>query len=128
VESAARTIARAVHARRLELRLSTEEAAARARIPEKSWRVIEDGTQEPSALMIGALCRVLEWTPATIEHLLGDQIHLNGNGQLVVELDASERAEAAPDPEPIALDVQGLTREQLHAVQAYIDELRGRFS
>jgi hypothetical protein len=130
VDPATDAIAGAVRARRLELRLSVEEAASRARVPETSWRLIEQG-QKPSDLMLGALCRALDWTPGTIENLVRQQIQLNGNGELFVDLDASERADAAPAPAPepeITLDVSGLTSAQLREVQVYIDYLRERFS
>jgi DNA-binding XRE family transcriptional regulator len=131
VESAAEAIARAVRARRLELHLTTDEAAARARIQEKSWRVIEQGVTNPSRLVISAVCRALDWTPARIESLMERELAANGNGGPVVDLDALSRAdEAAAKPQPsrpliTKLDSTGLTAAQLADVQDYIDELRG---
>ncbi|HEX4490195.1 MAG TPA: helix-turn-helix transcriptional regulator [Acidimicrobiia bacterium] len=121
------TLGRAIRARREELHLSTDDAAVRARIPETSWRLIEQGQQAPSDLMLGAICRALEWTPATIDNLLRNEIHVNPDGEMVVDLDASERAAAPPQPE-LTLDVRGLTSAQLREVQGYIDYLRERFS
>lgn len=128
VETAAEAIARAVRARRLELKLTTEEAADRARIPEKAWRVAEQGIANPSSLVMGALCRALDWTPSTIENLLQREVHVNGSGEIVVDL------QSPPDDEPpvvtaspravTALDAEGLTPAQLADVQEYIDELR----
>jgi DNA-binding XRE family transcriptional regulator len=127
VESAAMAIARAVRARRIELQLSTDAAAAKARIPEKAWRVIEQGTTNPSSLMVLALCRALEWTPATIESLVKRELSVNGNGEMVVDLH-----EPQPEPEPVRprrratdkLDIAGLTPEELAEVQDFIDEIR----
>jgi hypothetical protein len=129
VESAAQVIARAVRARRLELQLSTEDAAAMARIPEKAWRVIEQGTTKPSGLMIEALCRALEWTPATVDNLVAREVSVNGNGQIVVDLHEPEAAPAAEPESPRhravkSLDTEGLTADELAEVQEFIDEIR----
>jgi transcriptional regulator with XRE-family HTH domain len=129
VESAAEVIARAVRARRIELRLSTEDAAGRARIPEKAWRVIEQGTTKPSGLMIEALCRALEWTPATIDSLVEREVTVNGKGEIVVDLHEPPPAPAA-EPQRRAgrvvtgLDTEGLTADELADVQDFIDEIR----
>ena len=132
VETAAEAIARAVRTRRLELKLTTEEAADRARIPEKAWRVAEQGTANPSSLVMGALCRALEWTPATIENLLRREVHVNGSGEIVVDLQsAGDEAPpvGAPSPRVVTvLDSEGLTPAQLVDVQEYIDELRAENS
>lgn len=132
VDSATHTIARAMRARRQELQLSAEEAATRARVPVTSWKLVEQAQKDPSDLMLNAICRALEWTPATIENLLQHEIQVNGAGEMIVDLDASERADeqaGAPAPEPeITLDVSGLTPAQLREVQVYIDYLRERFS
>ena len=125
VDEDAQTIARAVRARRLELQLSTSEAADRARIPEKSWRVIEQGFTLPSALVLGALCRALEWGPSAIESLLERELQVNGAGEMVVDLDAGEHDVEEPE-DPRTLDVHGLSSAQLAEVQAYIDYLRNR--
>jgi DNA-binding XRE family transcriptional regulator len=131
VESAAVAIARAVRARRIELNLSTDDAAARARIPEKAWRVIEQGTTNPSSLMVLALCKALDWTPATIESLVKRELSVNGKGEMVVDLEDRE-PEPYPPPEPVkprrrandALDIEGLTPAELAEVQDFIDEIR----
>jgi DNA-binding XRE family transcriptional regulator len=128
VETVAEAIARAVRARRLELGLTTEEAAERARIPEKAWRVVEQGISNPSSLVMGALCRALDWQPATIETLLQREVHVNGSGEIVVDLQApidDELPVVAPSPRVVTvLDSEGLTPAQLLDVQEYIDELR----
>ena len=124
MESAPRAIARAVRARRIELELTVDEAAARARIPAKAWRVIEQGTSHPSWLMIGTVCQVLEWTPATIESVIRGELQVDGGGLVVVD--------APPPPAPPqrvasfanALDIDGLSPEQLAEVQDFIDDLR----
>lgn len=127
VDAAAQSIARAVRARRLELQLSTHEAAERARIPDKSWRVIEQGFTRPSALVLGALCRALEWPPSTIESLLEDELQVNGEGEMLVDLDATTRGdESAANPPEVTLDTRGLSASQLAEVQGFIDYLRER--
>ena len=131
VEPAAVAIARAVRARRIELNLSTDDAAARARIPEKAWRVIEQGTTNPSSLMVLALCKALDWTPATIESLVKRELSVNSNGEMVVDLEERE-PKLYPSPEPVkprrrasdALDIDGLTPAELAEVQDFIDEIR----
>jgi DNA-binding XRE family transcriptional regulator len=131
VESAASVIARAVRARRCELHLSTDDAAARARIPEKTWRVVEQGTAHPSRLVMAALCRALDWTPATIECLVRHEMRGNGVGEVVVDLlhsssDAPEGDAVEPQvPTVTELDIEGLTPADLAEVQDFIDELRG---
>jgi hypothetical protein len=120
------TLGRAMSARRLELRLSTEDAAARARVPETSWKLVEQDQQTPSDLMLGAICRALDWTPATVEDLLRGDVEVGRDGEMVVDLDASERDETAHAE--FTLDTTGLTRGQLREVQDYIDYLRERFS
>ena len=127
VDAAAQTIARAVRARRLELHLSTHEASERARIPEKSWRVIEQGLSLPSALVLGALCRALEWPPSMIDSLLERELQVTSEGEMVVDLDAGERAsDEAPAAEAPTLDASGLSPAQVAEVQAYIEYLRKR--
>jgi DNA-binding XRE family transcriptional regulator len=131
VESAATVIARAVRARRIELKLSTDAAAAKARIPEKAWRVVEQGIANPSSLTVLAICRALEWSPSTIESLIQRELRLNGNGEIVVDLQEQEQADA-PQPEtvtpsrraPRTLDTEGLTPDELAEVQDFIDEIR----
>ncbi|MDQ1468455.1 MAG: hypothetical protein QOH10_2870 [Actinomycetota bacterium] len=131
MDSTAKVIARAVRARRRELHLSTDDAAARARIPEKTWRVVEQGRAHPSRLVMGALCRALDWTPSTIECLVRNEMRVNGVGEVVVDLlhsssDAPERDAVEPqDPAVTELDTEGLTPEDLAEVQDFIDELRG---
>jgi transcriptional regulator with XRE-family HTH domain len=125
VEPAAVAIARAVRARRIELNLSTDDAAARARIPEKAWRVIEQGTTNPSSLMLLALCKALDWTPGTIESLVKRELSVNGNGQMVVDLEARQPAPVKPRRRATdALDVEGLTPAEMSEVQDFIDEIR----
>jgi hypothetical protein len=91
----------------------------------------------PSPLTLRAVNRVLGWTPATIESLLHGELSVDGEGEVVVDLDrwperdepleAQAPAGAAPDAAPEAapeLDVEGLTPEQLAEVQRFIDDLR----
>jgi DNA-binding XRE family transcriptional regulator len=125
-------IARAIRARRMELGLSVEEAAERGRVHVTSWRLIETGTMQPSVLVMGAVCRVLDWTPATIESLTVGEMSVDRDGEVVVDLDRwPGQGHAVPDPVhgPAAavaplLDVTGLTIRQLAEVQDFIDELR----
>jgi DNA-binding XRE family transcriptional regulator len=126
MESGRSVLARAIIARRRELEMSLEDAAALANVSAASWKVIERGTSSPSLLMLGAICRALDWTPDTIESLLHGELRFE-EGEKVVDLGGSE---APPEPrvEPPAaseLDVEGLTPAQLAKVQAYIDDLRG---
>ena len=131
VDSAWVAVARAVRVRRLELKLSTDDAAAKARIPEKAWRVIEQGTTKPSSLMIVAMCKALDWTPATIESLVQRERSVNGDGEMVVDLHEQQSETSAPAAAPIPrrrvireLDAEGLTPGELSEVQAFIDEIR----
>jgi transcriptional regulator with XRE-family HTH domain len=124
MDPATSTLGPTMRARRLELRLSSAEAAARARVPETSWKLIEQGQQAPSDLMLGAICRALEWTSATVDDLLRNDNEVGRDGERVVDLDAH-----AEEPQPeITLDTRGLTPAQLREVQGYIDYLRERFS
>jgi DNA-binding XRE family transcriptional regulator len=113
--------------------MTVEEAAAQAKVSTKSWRVIEQGDSMPSLLMLGSVCRALKWTSETVESLLSGELRVE-EGEVVVDLGDSrsdepggvEREPVEPEPQPaIPLDVEGLTRRQLEAVQEYIDDLRG---
>src|SRR6476646_3210257 len=126
-------LARAVRARRDELNLTIEEAAARAKVSPKSWRVIEQGKSKPSPLMLGSVCRALQWTVETVESLLRGELRFE-EGEVVVDLVGSGTGESVtaesravePGPQPaLGLDIEGLTPRQLEAVQEYIDDLRG---
>ena len=126
MQSGASLLARAIIARRRELDMSMEDAAALANVSVASWKVVERGTSSPSLLMLGAICRALEWTPDTIESLLHGELRFE-EGEQVVDLAGS----VAPPEPPVELqsaadlDVEGLTPAQLAKVQAYIDDLRG---
>jgi DNA-binding XRE family transcriptional regulator len=126
MDSGRSALARAIIARRRELEMSLEEAAALANVSEASWKVIERGTSSPSLLMLGAICRALDWTPDTIESLLHGELRIE-EGEKVVDLAGSPEP-PEPPAEPVRaaeLDVEGLTPVQLKKVQAYIDDLRG---
>jgi DNA-binding XRE family transcriptional regulator len=128
-ESEQGDLARAIRARRIELEMSVEEAAERARIHVTSWRLIERGTSQPSVLSMRAIGRVLDWTPATVESLMDGELTVDGEGDVVVDLDRWPVQSAEPLTETVdaapALDVSGLTPEQLAEVQDFIDDLRG---
>ena len=139
-ESGPALIARAIQARRIELGLSVEDAAFDARIHVTAWRLLEQGVTQPSALTLRSITRVLGWTPATIESLLHGELRVDGDGDVVVDLDrwpdrgtdhdgedASAHEPVAPAPPPDVvpvLDVTGLTADQLADVQTFIDFLR----
>ena len=57
MQSGASLLARAIIARRRELDMSMEDAAALANVSVASWKVVERGTSSPSLLMLGAICR-----------------------------------------------------------------------
>lgn len=107
--------------------MSVEDAAARANLSTKAWRMIEQGTTQPSLLMLGSVCRALKWTAATIESLVEGELRVE-EGEVVVDLGDSppEVVESEPQTEVVfELDVEGLTRAQLAEVQDFIDKLRG---
>lgn len=113
--------------------MTIEEAAAQAKVSTKSWRVIEQGKSQPSPLMLGSVCRALQWTSGTVESLLRGEMRVE-EGEVVVDLSDARTDEPgtveSPTAEPEAqaafeLDVEGLTPRQLEAVQEYIDDLRG---
>jgi transcriptional regulator with XRE-family HTH domain len=125
-------VARAIRARRLELNLTVEQAAEQARIHVTSWRLLERGTLNPSTLMIRALCRVLDWTPATIEQLMHGALDVDAQGHVTVDLAEwpAQPDETTTDPAGGAavvpeLDVDGLTPAQVAEVQRFINHLRG---
>jgi transcriptional regulator with XRE-family HTH domain len=139
-ESGPGPIARAIRARRIELDLSVEDAAVEARIHVVAWRLLEQGVTMPSPLTLRAVCRVLGWTPATIDSLVHGELSVDGDGEVVVDLDRWPEHppdEPRPSADPAAsidldvadldvagLDVAGLSPAQLAEVQLFIDELR----
>jgi DNA-binding XRE family transcriptional regulator len=126
VEPVSKVLARAVRARRIELGLSVEDAAASANVSAKAWRMMEMGTSQPSLLMLGSVGRALKWTAATIEGLLEDELSV-AEGEVVVDLVGPSPDDVeSPEEGAFELDVEGLTAAQLAEVQDFIDELRGR--
>lgn len=105
-----------VRARRVELGLTQQEAAARADVGSSTWLLLERGRQQSfRSLTLAAVARALRWTPDSIDRIL--------RGEDPVPLAEPPGGLAAKADLPDKLS--RLSPGQRRAIETLVDEMLG---